>query len=62
MEKNRVDAENGQSAHEMVISHFTSYAQEFDDGKMGEIENSKEELFKSVIKMEKILKLVHPIF
>lgn len=53
IEKNKVDSK-GQTEQDKVISHFTNYSQEFDDGKLGEL-NNKEELFKSVINVEKLI-------
>lgn len=36
----------------MSLTHFSPYSQEFDDGKVGDISGSKDELFKTIIKME----------
>lgn len=43
----------------MSITHFSSYGQQFDDGKVGEMGGSKEQMFTSIINMEELLKYVH---
>ena len=47
---------------DLSISHFSAYSQEFDDGKVGDLGGSKEDLFKNMIKLEDLLNYVHKVF
>lgn len=52
----------GEKEIEIPITHFSHIPQEFDDGKVGDMARSKEEIFNSVINMPDLLKYIHDSF